>query len=156
MHFAVVFEESAILPANGRNQNWKCWLWDVQVHEIYTTGHRKASLFQPWWSVRCAIPTFDVNQCSLRGSTFCFCLLRLGLAVTGAPGEHFGSRIHGVFYVRRWGKSDSKLKIKSEQQQEQQNHIDWFIDWLTDRSTIRRTKILIIRWIDQFLDRLIG
>ena len=38
----------------------------------------------------------DVNQCSLRGSTFCFCLLRLGLAVTGAPAEHFGTRIHGV------------------------------------------------------------
>ena len=65
-------------------------------HEIYTTGYGKASLFQPWWSVRCAIPTFDVNQCSLRGSTFCFCLLRLGLAVTGAPAEHFGTRIHGV------------------------------------------------------------
>ena len=40
--------------------------------------------------------TFDVNQCSLRGSTFCLCLLRLGLAVTGAPAEHFGTRIHGV------------------------------------------------------------
>ena len=43
----------------------------------------------------CAIPTFDVNQCSLRGQTFCFYLLRLGLAVTGAPAEHFGTRIHG-------------------------------------------------------------
>ena len=27
---------------------------------------------------------------------FCFCLLRLGLAVTGAPAENFGTRIHGV------------------------------------------------------------
>ena len=57
---------------------------------------RKSSPCQPLWSVRCTIPTFDVNQCSLRGSTFCFCLLRLGLAVTGAPAEHFGTRIHGV------------------------------------------------------------
>ena len=35
----VVFEESAILPAKGRNQKWKCWLWGVQetrCHEIYT------------------------------------------------------------------------------------------------------------------------
>ena len=54
----------------GRNQKWKCWLWGVQetrCYEIYTTGHGKASPFQPWWSVRCAILTFDVNQCSLRG-----------------------------------------------------------------------------------------
>ena len=89
--FPVVFEESAILPANGRNQKWKCWLWGVQeikCHEIYTAGHGKTSPFQPWWSVRCAIPTFDVNQCSLRGSTFCFCLLRLDLAVTWARDEN--------------------------------------------------------------------
>ena len=30
------------------------------------------------------------------GSTFCFYLLRLGLAVTGAVDENFGTRIHGV------------------------------------------------------------
>ena len=76
-------------------QEQKCTKW-LRFPEIYTTGHGKASPFQPWWSVRCAIPTFDVNQCSLRGSTFCFCLLQLGLAVTGAPAEHFGTRIHGV------------------------------------------------------------
>ena len=52
-------------------------------------------------SVRGAIPTFDVNQCSLGGSTFCFCLLRLGFAVTVAPGEHFGMRIHGVLSPAR-------------------------------------------------------
>ena len=66
-----------------RCQKWKCWLWGVQetrCDEIYTTGHGKASRFQPLWSVRCAIAAFDVNQCSLRGSTFYFCLLRLGLA----------------------------------------------------------------------------
>ena len=27
---------------------------------------------------------------------FCFCLLWLGLAVTGAPAENFGTRIDGV------------------------------------------------------------
>ena len=32
---------------------------------------------------------------------FCFCLLRLGLAVTGAPAENFGTRIHGVDKERR-------------------------------------------------------
>ena len=53
---------------------------------IYITGHGTASLFQPWWSVRGAIRTFDVNRCSLPGSTFCFCLLRLGLVVTGRSG----------------------------------------------------------------------
>ena len=77
-------------------------LWGVQetrCHEIYTTRHWKASLSQPLWSVRCAIRTFDVSQRSLRGSTFCFCLLRLGLAVTGDPAEHFGTRIHGVTYT---------------------------------------------------------
>ena len=83
----------------GQNQKWKCWLWGVQetrCHEIYTTGHRKASLFQPWWSVRCAIPTFDVNQCSLHGSMFCFCLLWLSLTAKGALAEHFETQIHGV------------------------------------------------------------
>ena len=55
-------------------------------NQIYTTGHGKASPFQPWWSVRGAIRTFDVNRCSLPSSTFCFCLLRLGLAVTGSSG----------------------------------------------------------------------
>ena len=102
LRFPVVFEESTILPAEGRNQ--KCWLWDVQETrclDIYITGHGKASPFQPWCSVRCAIPTFYVNQCSLRGSTYCFCLLRLGLAVTGAPAEHFGTRIYGVAMRRR-------------------------------------------------------
>ena len=31
-----------------------------------------------------------------RDRCFCFCLLRLGLAVTGAPAENFGTLIHGV------------------------------------------------------------
>ena len=87
LRFPVVFEESAILPANVRNLKWKCWLWGVQetkCYDIYTTRHGKASPFQLWWSVRGAIPIFDVNQCSLLGSMFCVCLHRLGLAVTGA------------------------------------------------------------------------
>ena len=49
MRSPVDFEESAILPQKGRNQKWKCWLWGVQetwCHEIYTTGHGKASPFQ--------------------------------------------------------------------------------------------------------------
>ena len=99
LRFPVAFEESAISPANGRNQKWKCWLWSVQEtkwQEIYTTGHGKTSPFQLWWSVRGAIPTFDVNRCSLHRSMFCFCLLRLGLAVTWARAENFGTRIHGV------------------------------------------------------------
>ena len=100
MHFPVVFEESAILPANDRNQKWKCWLWGVQetkCQDIYTTGHGKASPFQPWWSVRGAVRHyFDVYRCSLPRSMFYFCLLRLGLAVTEAPAENFGTRIHGV------------------------------------------------------------
>ena len=79
---------------------WKCWLWGVQetkCQEIYTTGHGKASPFQPWWSVRGAVRHyFDINRCSLSRSMFYFCLLRLGLAVTGAPAENFGTRIHGV------------------------------------------------------------
>ena len=66
-------------------KNQKSWNLHCRTQESFP--------FQPWWY---AIPTFDVNQCSLRGSTFCFCLLRLGLAVTGAPVEHFGTRIHGV------------------------------------------------------------
>ena len=57
-----------------------------QMSRIYTTKHGKASPFQPWWSVRGAIRTYDVNRCSLPGCTFCFCLLRLGLAVTGSSG----------------------------------------------------------------------
>ena len=59
---------------------------ETRRHEIYTTGHGKASPFQPWWSVRGEIPAFNVNRCSLPGSMFCFCLLRLGLAVTGSSG----------------------------------------------------------------------
>ena len=45
------------------------------------------------------IPTFDVNRCSLPGSMFCFYLLGLGLAVTGAPAENSGTRIHGVRFT---------------------------------------------------------
>ena len=99
LRFPVVFEESAILPANVRDLKWKCWLWGIQetkCPEIYTSRHGSASLFQLWWSVRGAVPTFDVNRCSLPGSMFCLCLLRLGLAVTGAPAENFRTRIHGV------------------------------------------------------------
>ena len=97
LRFPVVFEESAILPANVRNLKWKCWLWGVQetkCYDIYTTRHGKASPFQLWWSVRGAIPIFDVNRCSLPGSMFCVCLLRLGLAVTGAQAENFRTRVH--------------------------------------------------------------
>ena len=57
------------------------------------------SKYYDLFTVRCAIPTFDVNQCILHGSTFCFCLLQLGLAVTGAPAEHVRTRIHGVKYL---------------------------------------------------------
>ena len=99
LHFPVIFEECAILPANIQNLKWKCWLLCVQetiCHEIYPTRHRKASPFQPWWSVKGAIPIFDVNWCSLQGSMFCVCLLWLGLAVTGAPAENFRTRIRGV------------------------------------------------------------
>ena len=58
---------------------------------MYTTGHGEASTFafQPWWSVRVVIPTFDVVRCSCPGSTFCFYLLQLGLAVTGSSGWKF-------------------------------------------------------------------
>ena len=94
-------KEGAILAARGRNQKWKCWLWGVQetrCHEIYTTRHTKASPFQPLWSVRCTIPTFDVKQCSLRGSTFCFCLLLLSLAVTGAP-DNISERGYTVWHI---------------------------------------------------------
>ena len=94
----IVFEESAILPANSQNQKWKCRLRGVQetkCQEFYNTGHGKAP-FQPWWSVRGAMPTFDVNRCILAGLTFCFCLLRQGLAVTGARAENFGTRLHSV------------------------------------------------------------
>ena len=69
---------------------------ETRRHEIYTTEHGKASPFQLWWTVRGAMPTVNVNRGNLWGSMFCFCLLRLGLAVTGAPAENFGTRIHGV------------------------------------------------------------
>ena len=100
LRFPVVFDESALLPADVPNLKWKCWLWGVQetkCHKFYTTRHGKAFPFQLWWSVRGVIPTFDVHQYSLLGSMFCICLLRLGLAVTGAPAENFGTRIHGVY-----------------------------------------------------------
>ena len=76
-----------------RCTRWYQLLWNLH-HRT-----RIASPFQTWWSVRCAIPTFDVNQCSLRGSTFYFCLLRLGLVVTWGPDEHFRTRIHGVLLL---------------------------------------------------------
>ena len=57
--------------------------------------HRTRESFPVPTMMICAIPTFDVNHCSLRAQTFCFYLLRLGFAVTGAPAEHFGTRIHG-------------------------------------------------------------
>ena len=41
---------------------------------------------------------FDVNRCSLPGSMFCVCLLRLGLAVTGAPAENFRRPGYTVWY----------------------------------------------------------
>ena len=52
LHFSVVFEESAVVPAKVRSQKWKCWLWGVQETKwqynfICITGHEKASPFQP-------------------------------------------------------------------------------------------------------------
>ena len=94
----IVFEESAILPANSQNQKWKCRLRGVQETQsqgFYNTGHGKAP-FQPWWSVTGAIPTLDINWSILAGLTFRSCLLRQGLAVTGARAENFGTRIHSV------------------------------------------------------------
>ena len=43
-------------------KNQKSWNLHCRTRESFP--------FQPWWS------TFDVYQCSLRGSTFRFCLLR--------------------------------------------------------------------------------
>ena len=67
-----------------------------QSQELYTTGHGKASPFQPWWSVTGAISIFDANRCNLPELMFCLYLLRLSLAVTAAPAENFRTRIHGA------------------------------------------------------------
>ena len=79
------------MPKLIKNENVDC-----EVYKKFKPQDTKKVPRSNHDDVRCAIPTFDVNQCSLRGSTFCFCLFRLGLAVTGAPAEHFGTRIHGV------------------------------------------------------------
>ena len=43
----------------------------------------KASLFQPWWSVRDVTPTLEASLCSLQERAFHADLLGMGLAVTG-------------------------------------------------------------------------
>ena len=83
---------------NGRRSTYRLQMpisWAIIKLQIYIYIFRvvKIDLFGVSWER----VTFDVNQCSLRGSTFCLCLLRLGLVVTGAPAEHFGTMIHGVY-----------------------------------------------------------
>ena len=66
--FSCRFEERAILPAKAPKIETECWLWGVQeskCEKIYITGHRKSSPFQLRWSVRGAIPTFDVSWCKI-------------------------------------------------------------------------------------------
>ena len=62
------------------------------------------------------MPRSDVIRCNLPVSKFCFCLLRLGLAVTmEAPAENSGTRIHCLgravpqFYSLCDGKGSSSV-----------------------------------------------
>ena len=99
MHQVVAFSGCSWGKCNSSKSKMKMLIVRCTRNQMSSNLHRKtreASPIQPWWSVRGAIPTFDVNRCSLPGSMFCVCLLRLGLAVTGAPAENFGTRIHGV------------------------------------------------------------
>ena len=77
---------------NGRNK--KCWLSGVQetkCPQICTTGHGKSFLVPTVEISKRWIPAVDVNRCNLLWSMFCFCLLRLGLAVTGSSGPKSGN-----------------------------------------------------------------
>ena len=92
--FPVVFEESAILPANGRNLinfngNVDCEVYKKPGKSI--NAHPTAGLTRVKFPRSIhgdlleeqLIPAFDINWCSLPRLMFCFWL---GLAVTGSSG----------------------------------------------------------------------
>lgn len=100
------------MPGKIQNLKWKCWLGGVQktetnVERFTSRDSGKASLLQPWWSVRSAVPTFDVNRCNLPGLMFRSCLLGLGLAETGKLRLKISER---EYTVCRGSHNESRIK----------------------------------------------